>query len=371
MSDAAYMKLALELAEKAGGMTSPNPQVGAVVVRDGRVVGTGYHRRAGEPHAEVFALEEAGPEAKGATLYVNLEPCSHVGRTPPCAEAVIAAGINRVVAAMEDPNPGVAGRGFARLEGAGIQVDKGLMEAEARKVNEVFCKFITQNLPFVALKTAATLDGKIATRTGASRWITGEESRAFVHRLRSRHDGVLTGVGTVLKDDPRLNVRLPEGGRDPFRVLVDSRGRVPLEAKILVPPEKTLIAVTRRACGEKIPLLEERGVEVLVLPEKAGRVDLEALLAELGRRGVTSLLVEGGGTLNYSLLAAGLVDKAYMFLAPLIFGGRDAPTSVDGEGIDDLAGAWRLEGVEYREIGDDILLTGYVKGGFTNVHGPD
>ncbi len=370
MSDEAYMGLALELAVKARGKTSPNPLVGAVVVREGQVVGTGYHRQAGGPHAEVFALQEAGPLAEGATLYTNLEPCSHQGRTPPCVEAIMAAGIARVVSAMEDPNPRVAGRGFARMEKAGIRVEKGLMEARARKVNEVFCKFITRGLPFVTLKAAATLDGKIATRTGMSRWITGEESRALVHRLRSCHDAVLTGLGTVLKDDPRLNVRLPEGGRHPLRVLVDSLGRVPPRAKILTPPEKALVAVTDQAPPERVAALRALGVKVLVLPEKAGRVDLKALLKELGRQNVTSLLAEGGGALNYSLLAAGLVDRMHLFLAPLLFGGREAPTCVDGEGIAYLSHAWRLEDLELERYGKDILLTGTVKGGFADVHGP-
>lgn len=363
MTDEEYMRLALELAGRARGMTSPNPLVGAVVVREGRVVGTGYHRQAGGPHAEVFALEEAGPAARGADLYTNLEPCSHQGRTPPCADRVAAAGIRRVVSAMEDPNPRVAGKGFARLREEGVRVETGLLEAEARRLNEVFCKFITRGLPFVALKTAATLDGKIATRTGMSRWITGEKSRERVHRLRALHDGVLTGIGTVLKDDPQLNVRLPEGGRDPLRVLVDSRARVPLTARILAPPEKTLVAVTGAAPPAKTRALQEQGVEVLVLPDLAGRVDLSALLRELGKREITSLLAEGGGTLNYSLLAAGLVDKAYVFLAPLFLGGEKAPTPVDGEGVADLARGWRLAGAELEILGEDYLITGYPKGG--------
>lgn len=373
MSDEKYMHLTLDLALRARGMTRPNPLVGAVVLKDGQVVGTGYHMKAGGPHAEVFALREAGSKAQGGTLYTNLEPCSHQGRTPPCTGQIIAAGISRVVSAMEDPNPRVAGRGFALLRKAGIRVTTGILEAEAQKVNEAFCKYITKGIPFVALKTAATLDGKVATTTGMSRWITGEEARKFVHRLRHEYDAVLTGAGTVVRDDPLLNVRLEAPGCDPLRVVVDSRGRIPLTAKIFTQAFEapTILAVTDQALAEKNARLKEMGVQVLVLPAKAGRVDLKALLAELGKREITSLLVEGGGTLNYSLLNEGLVDKAYFFLAPLIFGGGKAPTCVDGEGITDIADAWRLEDMGIDKYGKDVLLTGYIKGGARDVHGFD
>lgn len=368
-----YMRLALDLALKAQGMTRPNPLVGAVIVKDGHVVGTGYHRKAGGPHAEVFALCEAGSKARGGTIYTNLEPCSHQGRTPPCAGQIIDAGLSRVVSAMEDPNPRVAGRGFDLLRKAGVEVSVGVLAGEARKVNEAFCKYITRGVPFVALKTATTLDGKVATTTGMSRWITGEESRHFVHQLRQYYDAILTGAGTVLKDDPRLNVRLTDKGQDPIRVVVDSRGRIPLEAKVFILPAKdpTILAVTTEAPPEKIARLQEMGVQVLVLPAKEGRVDLHALLKELGKREITSLLVEAGGTLNYSLLADGLVDKAYIFLAPLIFGGQSAPTSVDGQGIEDIAHAWRLEDMGIDKYGEDILLTGYIKGGARDVYRVD
>ncbi len=293
---------------------------------------------------------------------MNLEPCAHQGRTGPCTEAVINAGVERVVAAMEDPNPLVAGRGFRRLREAGVAVKTGVLEAKARRLNEVFIKYITTGFPFVLVKTAMSMDGKIATRTGDSRWITSARARRFVHRLRHQSDAVAVGIETVLKDDPRLTTRLKEGGgRDALRVVVDSRARLPLEARVINrhSPAGTLLAVTARAPREKLQALRDRGVEVLVLPEKEGRVDLRALMRTLGEREKTVVLVEGGGTINYSLLEQGLVDKLFAFIAPVLCGGRSAPTPFGGEGVDFLEQAWEVREIELKKYDRDYLLIGY------------
>ncbi len=360
-----YMWMALDLAKKAVGKTSPNPLVGAVVVKEGEIVGVGYHQKSGGPHAEVYALEEAGEKAQGATLYVNLEPCSYHGKTPPCVDKIASMQIRKVVAAHEDPNPKVAGKGFAVLQEKGIKVKVGVLEKEARKINEAFIKYMSTGLPFVTLKIAATLDGKTATRKGASRWITGEKSRELVHRLRNQVDAILTGSGSILKDDPRLTTRLLEGGRDACRVVVDSQARIPLEAKILNldSSSSTIIAVTEEAPADRVELLRaKKNIEVMVLPSKAGRVDLRALMQDLGQREIVSLLVEGGGILNYALLQEGLVDKIYYFIAPIIFGGQKAPTSFEGEGIDLVNEAWNIEDIEIKRYKEDLLLVGYVGG---------
>ncbi|WP_342669543.1 bifunctional diaminohydroxyphosphoribosylaminopyrimidine deaminase/5-amino-6-(5-phosphoribosylamino)uracil reductase RibD [Desulfovirgula thermocuniculi] len=363
--DRYFMQMALDLARRGLGRTSPNPMVGAVVVKEGRVVGRGYHARAGAPHAEVNALREAGEQARGATLYVNLEPCCHYGRTGPCTEAILAAGVKRVVAAMEDPNPLVSGRGLERLRRAGVEVTVGVMEEEARRLNEVFIKYITTRRPFVVLKAAMSLDGKIATRTGESRWITGPEARLAAHRLRDRYDAVLVGINTVLRDDPSLTTRLPGGeGRDPVRVVVDSLARIPLHARLLTQksPAPTIVAVTERAPAEKLRRLEEAGAQVLVIPG-GPRVDLAALMEELGRREITSVLVEGGGEVHASFLEGRLADKVVWFIAPLIIGGRKAPGPVGGEGFAWLGEAVRLRDVSLARCGEDLCLEGYIRYG--------
>ncbi len=366
--DERFMRRALELAARARGRTSPNPVVGALVVRDGRVVGEGYHHRAGTPHAEVHALRAAGERARGATLYVTLEPCNHYGRTPPCTEAIIAAGIARVHMAMLDPNPLVNGRGQARLEAAGIPTTVGLCGKEAAELNEAFSTHITTGRPFVIAKFACSLDGKIATATGESRWISGPEARRRVHELRDQVDAIMVGSRTVLLDDPRLTTRLerpadPErGSHHPLRIVADSRGRVPLEARIFDPalPGRTLVAATAAFPPERRRELARRGIEVLALPaDPDGRVDLTALLDELGRRQVLSLLVEGGGTLLASFFRAGLVDKVLAFVAPLIIGGQEAPSVVAGLGVTHLEQATRLERVRVERVGEDILVCGY------------
>lgn len=360
------MGRALRLARRGAGATSPNPMVGAVVVREGRVVGEGFHRRAGTPHAEVHALRAAGPLAAGATLYVTLEPCDHHGRTPPCTEAILAAGVRRVVAAVADPNPLVAGRGLERLRGAGVDVVVGVREGEARELNESFFKYITTGRPFVTLKYAMSLDGKAAARTGASRWISGEASRALAHRLRARHDAVMVGVGTALADDPLLTVR-HGGGRDPVRIVVDSRLRLPPAARVVAAAAAsaapTWVAATPEAPAERRAALEAAGATVITVPDREGRVDLAALMDELGRREVTSVLLEGGPTLAAAALDAGLVDKVAAFVAPLLLGGAAAPGPVGGTGVPTPAEGLRLERVRVRRVGGDLLITGYPAAG--------
>lgn len=362
-ADRSYMARALELARRGLGRTSPNPVVGAVIVKNGEIIGEGYHRRAGTPHAEIHALNEAGDCARGATLYVTLEPCTHFGRTPPCTEAIINAGVKRVVAAVVDPNPLMAGKGLARLQSAGIEVATGLLADEARQLNEVFFKWVTTGRPFVLVKTAMTLDGKIATSSGDSHWVTGPEARQYVHRLRDQYDAVLVGIGTALADDPRLTTRLPGGnGRDPVRVIVDSRLRLPVTARVLRLESQapTLIACTQRADPEKRAALEETGAQVLVGPEQEdGRVDLEWLLGELAGRGITSIMSEGGAQINGALFARGLVDKVMFFLAPKVIGGTAAPGPIGGRGCDRMAEAVTLERVTVMAVGGDFLVTGY------------
>ncbi|HIQ00337.1 TPA: bifunctional diaminohydroxyphosphoribosylaminopyrimidine deaminase/5-amino-6-(5-phosphoribosylamino)uracil reductase RibD, partial [Candidatus Bipolaricaulota bacterium] len=318
----AFMRQALELAEKGVGYTRPNPLVGAVVVKGGEVIAAGYHARYGGPHAEVMALERAGEAARGADLYVNLEPCVHHGKTPPCVDRIIAAGIRRVFIATRDPNPLVDGKGVKKLRTAGIEVVEGVLQEEAERLNEIFFFWIKTKRPFVALKLAMSLDGKIATKTGDSRWITGEEARRKVHELRRRHAAVLVGINTVLADDPQLTVREVTGPQ-PLRIVLDSRGRVPLSAKVLQGEAKTLIATTAAMPEGKERALRERGVEVWRLSAREGQVDLIALLARLAGEGIDSLLVEGGGEVAWSFLAQGLVQKVYLFYGALLLGGRE------------------------------------------------
>lgn len=362
MSDEDYMREALRLARNALGRTSPNPLVGAVVVREGRIVGAGWHRKAGTPHAEVHALAMAGSLAQGATVYVTLEPCSHHGRTGPCAEALVQAGVSRVVIGMQDPNPLVAGRGIAILEKAGIDVTCGILEEEAKALNEVFLKWILQREPFVVLKTAMTLDGKITTSTGESRWITNEASRQRSHELRDIYDAILVGIGTVLADDPSLTTRLPGGlGKNPLRVILDSQARTPLRAKVVTDGQApTIIAVTAAAPADRVRALEAAGAEVLQV--NAGpRVDVKKLLQLLGEREISSVFVEGGAGVNASFLEASLVDRVYAFIAPKLVGGEKARTPIGGAGIPALADAVVLENTAVELLAGDILVTGSVK----------
>lgn len=369
------MKLALDLASSRAGYTSPNPTVGAVVVKDGVVVGRGSHPRAGEPHAEVFALDEAGEKARGATLYVTLEPCCHFGRTPPCTRRIIKAGVKKVVAATMDPNPKVAGKGLEELRRAGIEVEVGVLEAEARSLNEVFFKYITTGTPFVTLKMAMSLDGRTATAGGDSRWITGPEARADVHRLRAESDAVMVGVGTVLKDNPELTVRLaPVKKGQPLRVVVDSRARTPVHAKVLGslpetipglagssdPGGGTIIAVTDLAPKANLEALAAAGARLLTVkatPE--GRVDLPDLLAALGRLKIVSVLCEGGAELAGHLARQNLVDKFRFYLAPKIIGGAGAYGVLGGPDINGMGQAIPVEGLTASQIGADLVIEGY------------
>ena len=357
--DESYMREALRIAEYARGRTSPNPLVGAVIVRDGTIVASGWHRATGEPHAEIHALRMAGELARGATLYVTLEPCAHHGRTGPCAEAVIAAGLARVVVALSDPNPLVAGRGIHLLTAAGIEVTTGVCEDEARRQNEIFLKWVTTKRPFVTLKTAMTLDGKIASHTGASRWITGAAARARVHAYRNEYDAILVGIGTVLADDPSLTTRLEHGtGKNPLRIVLDSEARTPLDAKLVADgAAPTIIVVSERADHRRVNLLRACGAEVVTLGTQ--RVDIAALLDYLGAREITSLFVEGGAAVNWSLLAGGSVDKVHAFIAPMLMGGETAKTPIGGTGFDSPQTALHLHDMTVEQLGTDILVTGY------------
>lgn len=363
MDSTLYMKRALRLAQR--GRTSPNPMVGAVVVKEGRVIGEGYHPRAGEPHAEVLALRAAGSLAVGADLYVTLEPCCHQGKTGPCTDAVISAGIRKVYAAMVDPYPEVAGKGIETLRAAGVEVEVGLLESEARELNRGFIKCVTCGRPFVLWKAAMTLDGKIATRTGDSRWISGEASRAYVHRLRAQSDAIVIGIGTVLADDPSLTVRIGnrQGAKDaknarnqPIRIVVDSEGRVPADAKVLNGEATTVIVTKRSAPEENLDKLWSAGVRILGVRDIDGRIDLGYLLGELGKMGINNVLLEGGGELAASMIASGLVDRGLIFVAPKIAGGRDAKSPVEGEGIELMADALSTSKPRVRRFGDDIAL---------------
>lgn len=359
--DERWMKRAIRLAEKGRGRTSPNPMVGALLVKEGSVVGEGFHAKVGEAHAEIHALNQAGEEARGATLYLNLEPCTHYGKTPPCTPAVIEAGVRRVVIGMEDPNPLVRGKGLENLEKAGLEVDVGILEKECRRLNEAFCKYILEKEPFVILKVAATLDGKIATRDGNSKWISGKASRRFVHKLRDQVDGIVVGIGTVLKDDPMLTARI-KGGRNPYRIILDSRLRIPEEAKVIeISPSKTIIATTELASKDKIERLEKKDVRILILDPKQGRVNLKQLLSRLGEMEMMSLLLEGGSQINGSFLDEGLIDKIFLFLSPKIIGDQQALGIFGGRGITNLKEAIFINEIKARRIGEDILLEGYAK----------
>lgn len=354
-----YMRLALELARMPRGQTSPNPQVGAVIVREGTIVGTGTHLGAGSPHAEVHALSMAGAAARGATMYVTLEPCAHHGRTPPCTEAIIASGIRRVVIGCKDENERVKGGGTAVLRRNGVEVVLDVLKDECRALNEVFFHYVRHGQPFVTVKTASTLDGKIASPTRDSRWVTGETARACVHRLRHEHDAIMVGIGTVLADDPRLTARLPQGGAHPTRVIVDSRLKLPLGAQVCdTRAAPTWVFCTDERDKEKEKALERRGVRVF--PTGSGdRVNLAKVFQILGEQEVTSVLVEGGSALNGALLKEGRVHKVIAFIAPKLLGGEASPTSYGGKGWDAMRRAVPLSRVDVQQIGEDLCITGY------------
>ena len=356
MEDREYMALALELAERGVGWASPNPMVGAVIVRDGRIIGQGWHERCGQPHAERNALSACTESPRGATLYVTLEPCCHYGRQPPCTQAILEAGIRRVVVGSSDPNPLVAGKGIALLRAQGVEVTQHVLEEACDRLNQVFFHYIRTRRPYVVMKYAMTLDGKIAAYTGDSRWVTGEAARAHVQQLRHRYTGIMVGVGTVLADDPLLTCRIP-GGRSPVRILCDTHLRTPLTAQVVTTARQapTLLAT---CCGEEArrAAYEAAGCQVLVLPEHQGHVDLNALMDELGRREIDSVLLEGGGTLNWAALEQGVVQKILAYLAPKLVGGREAKTPVEGAGAARMAQAIPLNNSTVIQIGTDFLI---------------
>jgi len=363
--DERWMRAALEAARTADYRTSPNPMVGAVVVRDGELVGSGYHHRAGEPHGEIEALRAAGARARGATLYVTLEPCSREGRTPACAPQVAASGVTRVVVGIEDPNPRVAGGGLDLLRAAGLSVTVGVLAAEAGRLIEFYAHWITTRRPFVTAKFAMSLDGRIATHDGESKWITGEEARELVHRLRHAHDAILVGANTVIRDDPNLTTRLPEGGgRQPLRVVLDSRLRVSPAARIFnqegeAATAGVLVAASDRARADRLRSLEAAGIPVEVFPSSEGKVSLSHLLGYLGEKERISLLIEGGSSVHGSAFDQHLVDRVVAFIAPRIIGGVDSPASVGGHGVDRLADALTLTDLEVGRAGGDIVISGY------------
>ena len=359
--DEQWMKKAIRLAEKGRGRTSPNPLVGAVLVKEGIAVGKGYHAKAGEAHAEIIALRKAGEEARGSTLYINLEPCTHYGKTPPCVPVIIEAGVRRVVAGTEDPNPLVTGKGVGSLRKAGLEVKIGILEKECKRLNEAFHKYILKREPFVTLKVAATLDGRIATRDGESKWISGETSRRFVQRLRDEVDGVVVGINTILKDDPMLTARV-KGGRDPFRIVLDSRLRIPEKARVIkADPSKTIIATTQLAARDKRQRLARMGAQILVVDSKHERVSLKPLLSKLGEKGIMSLLVEGGSQVNGSFFDEGLIDKLLLFLSTKMIGDDQAIGIFGGKGVARLKDAVPLRELRVKRIGGDILIEGYIE----------
>jgi diaminohydroxyphosphoribosylaminopyrimidine deaminase/5-amino-6-(5-phosphoribosylamino)uracil reductase len=361
-----YMEQALSLAGLALGQVSPNPAVGAVIAKDGKMVGQGYTQPPGSAHAEVIALEQAGAAARGSKMYVTLEPCCHQGRTPPCTEAIIAAGVTEVDMAMLDPNPLVSGMGDEELRKHGISTSVGDHEEESRKINEAYIKYITTKIPFVTAKFAMSLDGKIATRSGDSRWISNPESRRYVHSLRYITDAIIVGVNTVLADDPRLTCRCGERGgvvrEQPLRVIADTNGRTPVTAQVFSEPGRVLMALGERVRPEVIEGFRSKNAELVALPSSEGLVDLEQLLKVLGQREITSLLVEGGSKLLGSMFDHGLVDKVVAFVAPVIIGGSEAETAVGGRGAEKIADSIHLERVSTMECNGDVMVSGYVGG---------
>lgn len=358
MNDIDYMKLALQLAEKGAGWTSPNPMVGAVIVKDGHIIGQGYHEKYGGLHAERNALASCTQSPDGAQMYVTLEPCCHHGKQPPCVEAILDAGIRRVIVGSEDPNPLVNGKGVRILREHGVEVAEHVLQEECDQLNEVFFHYIRTNLPFVVMKYAMTLDGKIAAYTGESKWVTGEAAREHVHRQRNRYRAIMAGVGTVLADDPLLTCRI-ESGRNPVRIICDSRLRTPFTSRIAATAGQ-VPTVLATCCEDekKHSLYQKAGFHILCLPEENGHVDLRALMQQLGQAKIDSILIEGGGTLHWSALESGIVQKLQAYIAPKIFGGETAKTPVEGIGFSSPAKAVKLKNSTVVKIGEDYLVEG-------------
>jgi len=361
--DQKYINHAITLAKKGRGWVNPNPLVGAVIVKNGKVIGEGYHEYFGGPHAEINAIEKATESVKDATLYVTMEPCSHHGKTPPCTEAIITSGIRKVVAGISDPNPLVNGKGLKILAGAGIEIRSAIGSAAVTKMNEAFLKYIVTGLPFCLLKTAMTLDGKIATVENASRWISGEDSRKYVHELRQENSAVMVGINTVLYDDPILNTRrIHKKNKDPLKIIVDTTGRIPLESKVLqMNPQLTILATSDKIDPAKKRDLERMGAQVLICPLKEGKVDLGYLMFSLGRMGIDSVMLEGGSSIAFSALMEGIVDKVISFIAPKIIGGAAAPSPVGGTGLPQMDEAIAVDNWNYKKLGSDILIEGYIR----------
>ena len=359
-----FMRTALKLARRGAGRVSPNPMVGAVIVKHGKIKGEGYHRFFGGAHAEINALEQAGKAAQGADIYVNLEPCSHFGKTAPCVDALIKSGIKRVFIGMVDPNPEVSGRGVKKLKKAGIEVKQGILEKECRRLNESFIKYITKREPFITLKSAAGLDGKIAAYTGDSKWITCEKSRKLVHRLRFESDAVMAGVGTVIADDPLLNVRMVKKARkEPFRVIIDSGLKIPLQSKILKPgaAEKTLVAVLKeKSVSKKAEKIKKIGARIIPVSGENNRIDLKKLLRILAKQGIASILLEGGSEVNAAALEAGIVDKIMLFYAPKLIGGKKSFSIIGGQGKEYIRDSVNIDKIEIKRVGSDFVVEGYV-----------
>jgi diaminohydroxyphosphoribosylaminopyrimidine deaminase/5-amino-6-(5-phosphoribosylamino)uracil reductase len=356
-----FMKLALRLAGKARGKTSPNPLVGALVVKNGRIIGWGYHKKAGQAHAEIIALDKAGAQAKGSTLYVTLEPCAHFGRTPPCVDRIIKSGVKRVVIGMTDPNPVNNGRGIAKLKAYGIKIEVGFLDEELKKLNEVFIKYITRRMPFITVKIAESLDGKIATKDGDSKWITSDKSRAFAHRIRSNFDAIMVGVNTIIRDNPKLDAWFSR--KHPIKVITDSHLSTPQNAAVFSGNSPVVIVTLPSRPGQETDnrkaLVEK--AKILEVKEKFGQVNLKDMLKKLAQMEITNVLVEGGGTLIGALFDEGLVDRVMFFISPKIIGGKDSLGSVMGRGISRVDNAFKLRNIKIRRLAEDILVEGDIK----------
>jgi diaminohydroxyphosphoribosylaminopyrimidine deaminase/5-amino-6-(5-phosphoribosylamino)uracil reductase len=358
-----YIRRTLALAKKAEGLTSPNPMVGAVIIKNGQVISEGYHKKAGGPHAEIEALKKAGSKAKGSNLYVNLEPCCITGRTAPCTQAIIKSGIKKVFIGMRDPNPKVSGGGIKILKRSGIEIISGILQEECKKLNENFIKFITTKKPFVILKSAISLDGKIATRSGESQWISCSESRRTVHQLRSKVDAIMAGTGTVLKDDPILTARLGKKQvKQPIRVILDNQSLIPLTKKVFqnASSEKVIYVTSNKIPSSREKRLGKMGVDVCILKEKNKSVSLSQLMKYLGRQEISSVLIEGGSELSASALKEGIIDKVILFVAPIIIGGKLSPSVIGGDGTARLKDAWKIKNLTVQQSGSDFLIEGYL-----------
>ena len=355
------MTLAIKLAKCGIGKVNPNPLVGAVIVKEKEIIGQGYHEKYGGSHAEVNAINNSIDSVEGSTLYVTLEPCCHFGKTPPCVNLIIEKGIKKVVIGHLDPNPAVCGKGVKKLREAGVEVVTGVMEDECRKINNVFIKYIKKEMPYVVLKTAMSLDGKIATYTGESKWITGSESRKKVHELRNDMVSIMVGVNTVILDNPKLTCRIP-GGRNPIRIIVDSKLRVPMNSEVVLSANKvkTIVATTKIAEKEKIRTLENLGVEVLIVEDNDRGVDLKKLMIKLASMGIDGVLLEGGSSLNFSALEEKIVDKVIFYIAPKIIGGEQSKTPIGGKGIKLLSDSFKLKNLSVNSVGEDIVVEGII-----------